>query len=150
MAAGITYGDTVDEMDFAYLARVTRLNVMALAALARAPLPPAPVAEAAVRTDTLIRWPAVSGAALYQLFARRTDAPGWGEPIALVTTETPSHAQPGTADAARIFSHTAALRGDDWFFGVSACAADGVCSPVGSAVPGGAFAPLAPAQGDNR
>ena len=34
------------------------------------------------------------------------------------------------------------VRGDDWIFGVSACSADGVCSPVASAVPAGAFAPL--------
>ena len=38
---GVTYGDTVDEMDFAYLAAVTRLNVRALDRLARAPMPPA-------------------------------------------------------------------------------------------------------------
>lgn len=147
---GVRFGDTVEEMDFAYLARVTRLNIAALAALARAPMPPAPVAEAAVRTDTLIRWPAVPGAALYQVYARRTDAPDWGDPIALLATETPSGALPRTPDADRTFTHTANLRGDDWFFGVSACAADGACSPVASAVPGGAFVPLTPAQGDNR
>jgi hypothetical protein len=33
-------------------------------------------------------------------------------------------------------------RGDDWFFGVSAVAADGAESPVASAVPGGGFAPV--------
>ena len=107
-------------------------------------------AEAAVRTDTLIRWPAVPGAALYQVYARRTDAPDWGDPIALLATESPSGALPRTPDADRTFTHTANLRGDDWFFGVSACAADGACSPVASAVPGGAFVPLTPAQGDNR
>lgn len=36
---GVKFGDTVDEMDFAYLAKVTRLNVAVLNALARAPLP---------------------------------------------------------------------------------------------------------------
>jgi hypothetical protein len=35
------------------------------------------------------------------------------------------------------------VRGDDWFFGVSSVAADGTQSPVASAVPGGAFVPLA-------
>jgi hypothetical protein len=36
----------------------------------------------------------------------------------------------------------APFRGDDWLFGVSSVAADGSESPVASAVPGGAFAPL--------
>src|SRR3546814_7030594 len=49
---GVTYGDTVDEMDFAYLAKVTRLNVRALDALARAPMPPAPKVDAAVSAST--------------------------------------------------------------------------------------------------
>ena len=35
------------------------------------------------------------------------------------------------------------VRGDDWIFGVSAKAADGSESPIASAVPGGAFLPLA-------
>ena len=38
---GVVYGDTIDAMDFAYLAKVTALNVRALDRLARAPLPPA-------------------------------------------------------------------------------------------------------------
>src|SRR3546814_3905930 len=59
---GVTYGDTVDEMDFPYLAKVTRLNIAALVALARAPMPPAPVADAAVKTWTDVTWKAVPGA----------------------------------------------------------------------------------------
>jgi hypothetical protein len=38
------------------------------------------------------------------------------------------------------------VRGDDWFFGVSAIAADGAESPVASAVPGGAYVPEAAAK----
>jgi hypothetical protein len=38
------------------------------------------------------------------------------------------------------------VRGDDWLFGVSSVAADGSESPVASAVPGGAFAPLVAAS----
>ena len=49
---GIDYGDTIERMDFPYLRRVTQLNVAALAALARAPMPPAPAVEGAVSTDT--------------------------------------------------------------------------------------------------
>ena len=33
------------------------------------------------------------------------------------------------------------VRADDWFFGVSAIGADGVASPIASALTGGAFAP---------
>jgi hypothetical protein len=36
------------------------------------------------------------------------------------------------------------VRGDDWFFGVSSVSADGVESPIASAVPGGAYAPASP------
>ena len=125
---GVTYGDTVDEMDFPYLANVTRLNVRALDALARAPMPPAPRAEAALQTFTAIEWEPVEGAAKYRLYNRRTDQPYW-QRRSMVET-----------DATRVELLT--MRGDDWLFGVSSVSADGVESPVASAVPGGAFAPL--------
>lgn len=126
---GVTYGDTIDEMDFPYLAKVTRLNVRTVAALARAPMPPAPTAEAAVQTFTTVRWAPVPGAVSYNVWRRRTDAPGWeAAPLAAGTTQT----------EARL----GGVRGDDWLFGVSSIAADGSESPVASAVPGGAFAPL--------
>lgn len=53
---GVTYGDTVDEMDFAYLAKVTQFNIRALDRLARSPAPPAATAKAAVQTFTDITW----------------------------------------------------------------------------------------------
>src|SRR3546814_15519415 len=59
---GVTYGDTPDEMDFAYLAKVTQLNVRALDALAGAPMPPAPRMEAAVSASTTLSWEEVAGA----------------------------------------------------------------------------------------
>ena len=58
---GIKYGDTVDEMDFPYLARVTKLNVAALAWLASAPPPPEPTVEGAVSTDTTVTWNPIPG-----------------------------------------------------------------------------------------
>jgi hypothetical protein len=45
-------------------------------------------------------------------------------------------------DAGQELTHIKKLRGDDWMFGVAACAGD-YCSPVSSAVPGGAFEPVA-------
>ena len=37
---GIRYGDTIDHVDFPYLAKMTKLNIAALAAIASAPPPP--------------------------------------------------------------------------------------------------------------
>jgi hypothetical protein len=117
---------------------VTKLNVSALDALARAPMPPKVTVDAAVRTDTELKWQAVPGAQVYAIATRATDAPAWGEDVALVTLDGP---QPDNA-ADRQFSHVKKLRGDDWMFGVAACAGT-YCSPVSSAVPGGAFEPVA-------
>lgn len=128
---GVTYGDTIEEMDFAYLARVTRLNVRALDALARAPMPPSVRVEAAVRRDSLLRWNVPDGAQSFRIKVRATDAAKWSdEPRA-----TGASAQDGEQAA------VIARRGDDYLFGVAACAGD-FCSPVASAVPGGAFVPV--------
>ena len=127
--AGRPFGDTVEAMDFAYLAKVVRLNVSALAMLARAPMPPAASVHAAVQTFTDLDWKAVPGAVGYHVWGRRTDAPDW-EARPLKTTEGTSVRLDG-------------VRGDDWFFGVSSVAADGSESPVASAVPGGAYLPEA-------
>ena len=129
---GRPFGDTLEAMDFAYLANVTALNVRALAALAAAPLPPKAKVTAAVQTFTELDWVPVPGAARYSLWQRRTDAPGWEARPVLSTTETHVRLE--------------GVRGDDWFFGVSAVSADGAESPVASAVPGGAFAPEPPAK----
>jgi hypothetical protein len=128
-------------MDFAYLAGVTKLNVRALDALARAPMPPKVSVDAAVRVDTEIKWKAVPGAELYAVVTRATDAPEWGKDVAIVTIDGPQPAKDAAMAGARAFTHVRKLRGDDWMFGVAACAGQ-YCSPVSSAVPGGAFAPV--------
>ena len=136
---GVTYGDTVDQMDFPYLAKVTRLNIQALDRLARAPMPPAPKAEAAVQTFTTLTWNGVPGAKSYLIWQRRTDEPGWGaNPIMQVDAED-AWDKPG---GAQFIERLTGIRGDDWLFGVSSVAPDGTQSPVASAVPGGGFAPL--------
>ncbi len=122
--AGRAYGDTIDKMDFGYLAKVTRLNVRALAALASAPMPPEATVDGAVKTFTTVQWKAVPGAASYAIWRRRTDAPGWEDKV-LTTTNTTAQLD--------------GIRADDWFFGVSAIAADGSASPIASALPGGGF-----------
>lgn len=137
---GVTYGDTIDEMDFSYLAKVTQLNIRALARLARTPMPPAPTIEAAVSTDTTVSWNTVAGAASYVVWQRRTDDSAWmPEPILRIEAD-------GADESRAAPSYSAILpgvRGDDWLFGVSACSASDQCSPVASAVPAGAFAPVA-------
>jgi len=145
---GTVYGDTIDHMDFPYLRRVTALNVAALAALARAPMPPEPIAEGAVSTNTTISWRTIPGAADYVIRWRRTDASNWehslrasGAGAACLQITGTRIAQPGLRD------RQCSLRGirvDDWVFGVSSVAADGSESPVASAVPGGAFGPYTP------
>ncbi len=122
---GRRYGDTLDGVDFAYLAKVTRLNVAALAALASAPAPPTGVTiEGAVSPDTVLKWQPVPGAAKYVVWWRKTTAPTW-EFSRGVGTDT-----------------SATLKGidiDSWFFGVSAVAADGSASPVVFPGAAGAF-----------
>src|SRR5688500_14708985 len=80
---GVKFGDTIDEMDFPYLEKVTKLNVAALAALASAPPPPEPTVEGAVSTDTKIDWARGPGAASYVVHRRRTDASNWEYHVAL-------------------------------------------------------------------
>lgn len=124
---GIKFGDTIDEMDFAYLAKVTQLNVRALAALAAAPMPPGPNMKGAVQTSTDLEWKAVPGAVGYRIWQRRTDAAAW---------------EAAVAETAMLSVTLPGVRADDWLFGVSAISASGAESPVASAVPGGQFAPL--------
>lgn len=113
---GRAYGDVLAGVDFPYLAQVTRLNTVSLAALASAPPPPLVTIEGAVKPDTLVRWHPLSGAASYRVWWRSTTAPRW------------EHSRAASAGATSL-----ALPGvviDDWFFGVSAVSADGYESPV--------------------
>lgn len=134
---GTEYGDTPDKMDFAYLAKVTQLNIRALDALARSPVPPASLARAAVQTFTDVTWQEVHGAIGYTVWQRRTDEPYW-------------RAEPAVAYVTGTSARLEGVRGDDWIFGVSATGADGTQSPVSSAVPAGQFAPNPPAEGETR
>lgn len=131
---GTTYGDTVAEMDFAYLARATRLNIAILSALARAPMPPTVFVSGAVLPDTTVSWLPAAGASGYSLYRRRSDDRDWIRFI----PRTPTFVGPD----GRISLVLGGTRIDDWIFGVSAFAADGSESPIASAVPGGAYAPL--------
>lgn len=128
---GIHYGDTIDHMDFPYLAKMTKLNVGALAAIASAPPPPEPKVEGAVSTDTTLTWAPVEGASGYDVRWRRTDANQWEMARPVAATQC-------TPTCKVVLPH---IRVDDWVFGVASVSKDGFESPVASAVPGGAFHP---------
>ena len=120
--------------------------VRALDALARAPMPPKVSVDAAVRVDTALKWPAVSGASAYQIVMRRTDQPAWDKQSAIFFITGSGSVDGETVGPAQELSKVSPVRGDDWLFGVSSCALFGreaLCSPVSSAVPGGAFEPVA-------
>jgi Zn-dependent M28 family amino/carboxypeptidase len=138
---GIKYGDTIDHVDFPYLAKMTKLNVAALAAIASAPPPPAPKVEGAVSTDTTITWAPVPSAASYMIRWRRLDANQWQESRRVPASQC-------AAECKVVLPH---IRVDDWLFGVASLSKAGFESPVASAVPGGAFKPyVAPAEEEKK
>lgn len=117
---GVRYGDTIGFVDFDYLAQVTRLNLVTLAAMANAPAPPKRVGiEGAVTPNTTLKWQPQPGAAGYRVWWRRTTAPQW-KYSRYVAADA---AQPGRLTLNKVVI-------DDWFFGVSAVSADGYESPV--------------------
>lgn len=125
---GVVYGDTIDGVDFEYLARVTRLNVAAMAELAKAPAPPSGVRiSGAVTADTVVSWTASTGAVGYRVWKRSTTDARWTDAV------------PVPGDATTLTLKNIAI--DDWFFGVSAVSADGHESPVAFAGPVGEFFP---------
>lgn len=118
---GRVYGDTIDGVDFAYAARLTALNAVALAGMAWAPPPPADVAiKGAVSADTVLSWtrpdpkqaPHLAG---YKVYWRLTTDAQWTHSrwVGDVTTATLKN-----------------LVIDNYFFGVAAVAKDGTESPV--------------------
>jgi hypothetical protein len=141
---GIRYGDTIDHVDFAYLAKMTKLNVAALAAIASAPPPPdEPRVIGAVSTDTRLVWTDAPGASAYRIVWRRTDEANWSHSLLHRATSPMACRTPGVTIRppcvdAHVLPH---IRVDDWVFGVSSVSKDGFESPVASAVPGGAFHP---------
>lgn len=125
-ANGVEYGDRAKFVDFAYLAQVTRLNAVTMAALAMAPAPPAMVKiEGSVAHDTTVSWTAVPGAASYRVWWRDTTAPFWTD-----------SRDAGPAQSLKLKNITI----DDWFFGVSSVSSDGYASPVEFPGVAGAFA----------
>ncbi|MBB4084541.1 M20/M25/M40 family metallo-hydrolase [Sphingomonas carotinifaciens] len=113
--AGTAYGDTIDKMDFPYLAKVTAVNVATVQRLAAAPAAPASASIAgALSRDTTVKWAAVPGAVRYRVHWRRNDTQDWSQSREVTETETVLTQVPV----------------DDHFVGVSAIGADGAESLV--------------------
>jgi Zn-dependent M28 family amino/carboxypeptidase len=114
---GVVYGDTIEHVDFAYLANVTRVNAMTMASLASAPDTPHDVAvKGALSPDTNVSWSAVPGADHYVVWWRDTTSPTW------------RHSKIVSGGATSVKLEKVVI--DDWFFGVSAVSAAGYASPV--------------------
>ena len=117
---GRVYGDTIDFVDFGYLAQVTRLNALTLASMAAAPAVPTGVAiEGAVKHDTTVTWQPVPGATGYRVWWRDTAAAQW-------QNHRDVRAVDGTAPRAVLANVVI----DDWAFGVSSVGAAGDESPI--------------------
>jgi len=117
---GVAYGDTIDKMDFAYLAKVAAINIATIRRLAAAPAAPEGVGmSGALSHDTTVTWQAVPGAAKYRIRWRRTDMQDWTNAEDVTGTQTVLKSVPI----------------DDNFIGVSALAADGSESLVTFAGP---------------
>lgn len=107
---GRVYGDTIDRMDFPYLAKVTALNVATIRRLAHAPAPPKDVTiGGALDFNTPVQWSAVPGAARYRVYWRRADAQAWTNHLDVSGTST-------------VLKNVVV---DDSFVGVAALAPDG-------------------------
>ncbi len=122
---GVAYGDALAGVDFPYLAKVTRLNAVALASMASAPPPPLTVAiKGDVSDDTTVTWTPSPGAAAYAVWWRGTTEPQWRHEVTV-------------KDATTTVLKDVVI--DDWFFGVSAVSGDGYASPVEFPGPAGSF-----------
>ena len=126
---GVRYGDTIEFVDFPYMAQVARLNLVTLAALANAPAPPKGVSiEGAVTANTTVKWQVQPDAGGYRVWWRDTTAPQW-QYSRYVPANAPT---PGELTLRNVVI-------DNWFFGVAAVSADGYESPVVFPGEAGAF-----------
>ena len=124
--AGVQYGDLLKYIDFDYLARVTKINVAAMAALALGPgepenvtLPYHGLGYQHLGNDTTLAWGKAPGAAGYEIVWRATDSPVW------------QHSK----NVGDVASATVPVSRDDAVIGVRALGADGLRSVVVNPAP---------------
>jgi len=119
--------DTIDGVDFHYLAQNARVNAAGMATLALAPPPPVVANERGAPTidrrtsgyDAHLRWQASPGAAGYRIFWRNAWAPDWQHEL------TVGNVTEYTFPKMNI---------DDWVFGVAAIDAAGHESSISAYV----------------
>jgi Zn-dependent M28 family amino/carboxypeptidase len=124
---GVEYGDTLANVDFAYLAKVTATNALAAASMASAPPPPTNVKiDGAVTSDTRLSWTASRGSPAmgYRVYWRDTTEPAW------------THSRDAGKGEALTLANVAI---DDFAFGVASVSAEGFESPVVFPGAAGAF-----------
>ncbi len=115
---GKFYGDTPEYVDFEYTANVARVNLAALAALAKAPARPRGVGlQQGLSNDTVLRWEANTDQDLagYEIVWRDTTAAEWT----------------GSRSVGNVTTYTmAGMSKDNFFFGVRAVDKEGNKSQV--------------------
>jgi hypothetical protein len=119
--SGVQYGDLPQYVDFEYLARVTKMNVAALAALALGPNQPGAVQLVTqhLSNDSTLRWKPTAGASQYEVVWRETTSPVWQYAKNV-----------GSATQA-----TVPVSKDNYILGVRAIDTNGLFSPVVYPVP---------------
>lgn len=129
---GIKYGDTIEGVNFDYARKLTALNVITLADLAGSPPFPVNVnLKGAVTADTTIEWEMpwdarqMANLRGFRIYWRLTTEPQW-QWSDFVGPEVRSHTLKNIVI-------------DNYFFGVSAVANDGLETPVVFPGPMGAF-----------
>jgi hypothetical protein len=127
---GIAYGDVIEGVDFDYARKLTALNVVSLAGMAKAPPFPADVTiEGAVRPSTTLRWTVPEGEAAanlagYKVYWRLTTDAQWT----------------WSRDVGMTGQHTLEnVVIDNYLFGVASVSTDGYESPVVFPGPTGSF-----------
>lgn len=127
---GIEYGDVIEHVDFDYAAKLTALNVVSLAGMAKAPNPPVDVSiSGAVQPSTTLEWepldpeqnPHLAG---YKVYWRLTTSPVW------------THSRPAGNGTEYTLENIVI---DNYFFGVASVSEDGYESPVVFPGPNGSF-----------
>jgi hypothetical protein len=118
---GVQYGDLPRYVDFDYLARATKLNVAALAALALGPEPPSGVGEdrAGFTYVTKLKWTAAPGAVSYDVVWRSSTDVQWR----------------GVKNVGNVTSVTLPMNKDYYQFGVRSVDASGLRSYAVHPVP---------------
>jgi Zn-dependent M28 family amino/carboxypeptidase len=118
---GVQYGDLLSYVDFGYLARVTQMNVAALAALALGPEQPSNVQLATKQLgyDSTLRWQPALHAVSYEIVWRETTSPVWQY----------------SKNVGKALQGTVPVSKDDYILGVRAVDANGLRSPVVYPVP---------------